>query len=234
MDIAILYSGGKDSTLAIELARQKGWNIKYLLSVKPTRKDCYLFHFATVEHTKELAKILNYNHILANCEVADPVKEAKIIKDIVAKNPVEAVILGGVGLQELQLNTIRDTLFPLGVEVFVSHKAENEIALLQEMINKKYEIYITEVAAEGLNEDYLGFKIDNKTLPNFIELSQKYGFNVLGEGGHYNTLVVDGPIFEKRFQILDFKTVMDNEFSGHLEIKDYVVKEKKSKILPLF
>ena len=57
MDVAIMYSGGKDSTYAIEYALDKGYNIKYLLSVKPNRTDCYLFHFATVEHTKELADI---------------------------------------------------------------------------------------------------------------------------------------------------------------------------------
>ena len=74
MDVAILFSGGKDSTFAIQHAKQKGWNIKYLISVKPTRKDCFLFHFATVEHTKEIAKILNIPHILTSCSIANPEK----------------------------------------------------------------------------------------------------------------------------------------------------------------
>src|SRR3989339_1982890 len=83
MDVAILYSGGKDSTFAIQHAMEKGWSIKYLVSVKPTRKDCYLFHYATVEHTKDLAKILGIHHILEKCSVADPIKEAQIVKGIV-------------------------------------------------------------------------------------------------------------------------------------------------------
>ena len=110
MNIAILFSGGKDSINAVKLAKQKGWNIKYLLSVKPNRTDCDLFHFATVEHTKEIAKILGYNHILVDCDVADPQKEAEIVKNIIAKNPVDAVVLGGIGLQETQLKVIRDNL----------------------------------------------------------------------------------------------------------------------------
>ena len=67
MKVAILYSGGKDSTFAIQHAKEKGWDIKYLLSIKPTRKDCYCFHFATVEHTKELAEMLGIPHIFAEC-----------------------------------------------------------------------------------------------------------------------------------------------------------------------
>ena len=58
MDVAILYSGGKDSTYAIEYALEKKWNIKYLLSVKPNRTDCYLFHFATVELTRNISEFL--------------------------------------------------------------------------------------------------------------------------------------------------------------------------------
>ena len=85
MKVAIMYSGGKDSTFAIDHALEKGWDIKYLISIKPTRTDCYLFHYATVEHTKELAKILEIPHILEKCKIADPEKEAQIVRKIVEK-----------------------------------------------------------------------------------------------------------------------------------------------------
>ena len=63
MKVAILYSGGKDSTYAIEYCRKRNWDIKYLLSIKPSRTDCYLFHYATVEMTKETSKLLDMPHI---------------------------------------------------------------------------------------------------------------------------------------------------------------------------
>ena len=81
MKVAILYSGGKDSTLAIDYALKNKHQIEYLLSVKPTRTDCYLFHFATVEHTREIAKILNIPHILTSCSIANPEQEAQLIKN---------------------------------------------------------------------------------------------------------------------------------------------------------
>ena len=93
MDVAILYSGGKDSNYALASALEKGWNVKYLLSVKPTRTDCYLFHFATVEHTKIQAEILGIPHILVNCSIANPKKEAEIVKKVVEKNPVDVEAL---------------------------------------------------------------------------------------------------------------------------------------------
>lgn len=219
MDVAILYSGGKDSTLAIEHALRKKWNIKYLLSVKPNRTDCFLFHFATVEFTRELSNILGLKHIYTTCEVADPIKEAEIVKEIVAKNPVDAVLLGGVGLQETQINSIRDALFPLGIEVFATHTGLDEEYLLNEMIKKGYEVIITEIAADGFDKEWLGKKLDKNTLQELKDLSIGYGFNLLGEGGGYNTLVVDGPIFSKKLEILDSEKVMEGSNSGYLLVK---------------
>src|SRR3989338_5994703 len=128
MDVAILYSGGKDSTFAIQHAVEKGWNIKYLISVKPTRKDCFLFHYATVEQTKDLAKMLGIPHFYIRCSVANPIKEAGIVKEVVEKNQkkikVDAVVLGGTGLQETQLKSIQNALGPLKVDAFASHSGE--------------------------------------------------------------------------------------------------------------
>ncbi len=226
MKVGILFSGGKDSCLAIETAKNKGWEIAYLLSVKPTRRDCYLFHYATVELTKELANMLNLPHIYTICNEADVKKEAQIIHDIVKKNPVDAIVLGGIGLQETQIKAIRDILFPLGVEVFAAHTGMNHEDILRDMVLRGYEILITEVAADGLNKDWLGKKIDMRNLPELKTASEKYGFHIGFEGGHANTLVLGGPIFNKSIKILESEKIMDGEFSGFLKVNKYVIVEK--------
>lgn len=233
MEVAILYSGGKDSTLAIEQAMQKRRKIKYLISIKPTRTDCYLFHFATVEQTRELSKILRLPHIYAICDISDPEKEAEIIKNIVKQKPVEAVILGGVGLQGKQIKAIRDALFPLGIEVFASHKDQDNDKLVEEMINKGYKIVITEIAVEGLTNEWLGKILTKENFNELKELAKKYGFHSGGEGGHYNTLVVDGPIFDKKIEILESEKVMETKYSGYLLIKKIKVVDKLSQIATL-
>lgn len=227
MKVAVLYSGGKDSTLAIEYCMKNKWEIEYLLSVKPSRRDCYLFHYATVEHTKELAKILGIKHILVDCNVSDPKKEAKIIREVVEKNIVDAVVLGGVGLQVTQLKSIQDALLPLRIEVFASHAGLDEEFMLERMIKEGYEVIITEIASDGLDEKWLGRKLDKQSLAELKKLSIKYGFNLLGEGGYYNSLVVSGPIFKKRLEIIDSEKVMEDEFSGYLKINKVKISDKK-------
>lgn len=221
MDVAILYSGGKDSTFAIQHAMEKGWSIKYLISVKPTRKDCYLFHYATVEHTKELAEILGIPHVLLKCSVADPKKEAAIVRNAVEKQQkkakIDAVILGGTGLQETQLRSIQDALMPMKIEVFAAHAGEEHDLIIEKMLDNGYEILITQVASDGLVQ-WLGKRISKENFAKFKKDSIKYGFHIGGEGGYFDTLVTDAPIFRKKLLVEGIKATIEDNYCGHVEI----------------
>ncbi|MDO8634191.1 MAG: diphthine--ammonia ligase [archaeon] len=225
MRLAVMFSGGKDSTFAIDWALSKGHEIAYLLSVKPSRKDCYLFHYATVEHTTHLAAQLGLKHILVSCDVADPVKEAEIVKNVVAKNPVDAVVFGGVGLQETQIRSVKEALAPLGIQVFPSHGGEDHGELFREMLDKGYEIVITQVASAGLL-NWLGKTVTKENFPQLEVDSKKFGFHIGFEGGYADTFVCDGPIFSKRIAFGETQKIVEDDFCGHLEVKNVKLVEK--------
>ncbi|MEM2089991.1 MAG: diphthine--ammonia ligase [Candidatus Pacearchaeota archaeon] len=225
MKVAILFSGGKDSVYAIEYAMQRGWRIKYLLSFKPSRTDCYLFHFAGVEVTPKIANAIGLKHIYAACDVADPEKEAELVRKIVSKNRVDALILGGVGLQETQLRALQHALMPLRIEVFASHAGYDHEEIMQEMIKKGYDIRISQFAVEGLGMEWLGKKLDEQAFEDLKTRAQKFGFHVGGEGGHYDTIVLDGPIFKKKLHI-EAEKVEESEYSGYIKIKNAELIEK--------
>lgn len=221
MDVAVMYSGGKDSNYAVQYAIEKGWNVKYLLSVKPTRTDCYLFHFATVEHTPLQAEALGIKHYLLGCSVADPVKEAAIVEKFVASKQktksekVDAVILGGTGLQATQIKSIQSALRPYSVEVFAAHSGMDHETLFRDMLERGFEIVITQVASDGLPR-WLGKTV---TKANFEELnadSKKYGFHIGFEGGYADTFVVNAPSFKKRIVIEESHKVMESAYCGHI------------------
>ena len=219
MNVAVLFSSGKDSTLAVETALERGWKISYLLSVKPTRKDCYLFHYATVEHTPKIAEMLGLRHKLVQCSVADPKKEADIVKRVVEKEPVDAVILGGTGLQETQIRSIKEALAPLGTEVFASHEGQDHGEVLKGMLEKGYDICITQFASAGFDEKMLGFRLTKDNFAEFDEKSRKFGFHVGGEGGYFDTFVLSAPFYSKRFEFEGVEKVLDGENTGHIEAR---------------
>jgi len=227
MKVAILFSGGKDSHYALQYALEKGWDVEYLLSIKPTRTDCYLFHYATVEHTKEIAQILGIKHILETCSVADPKLEAEIVKKVVEKNPVDAVILGGTGLQVTQIKSIQNALLPIGIETFASHTGLDHGSIFLDMIEKGYKIMVTQIAAEGLNEKWLGRIINENNINELFALSGKYGFHNGGDGGHFDTLVLDSPLMDQSLEIGKITKKTEGSCVGHVEINDLHLVNKK-------
>jgi diphthine-ammonia ligase len=233
MKVAVLYSGGKDSTYAIDYCKQKGWDVRYLVSVKPSRKDCFLFHFATVEHTPKIAEMFGLRHVLLGCDVADPVKEADIVKQEIEKqqkdDPVEAVVLGGTGLQETQLRSVQNALRPLGLEVFAAHAGLDHDKVMDELLNKGYSFMITQVASDGLMS-WLGEVLTKEKLPKLLADSQKFGFHHGGEGGYYDSLMLDGPLFTKRLEIVSMRKILEDVYCGHVEAEVKLV-HKNSVVL---
>ena len=213
-----MYSGGKDSTYAIEYCLNRGWDIKYLVSVKPTRTDCFLFHFATVENTPKTAQILGFSHNLITCSVADPKKEAQIVADFVLSNKVkiDALVLGGTGLQVTQIKSLQDALHAFGVEVFATHAGLDEEKVYKEMLSKGYKFMITQVAADGMLK-WLGQEITKDNFELLKQDSLKYGFDLMGEGGNYDTFVYDGPIFKTQSLKIDgLQKTFESNYSGHI------------------
>src|SRR4030042_5974998 len=96
--------------------------------------------------------------------------------------------------------------------------------MLKEEICSGFEIMITGVASEGLDRSWLGRKIDLETVEKLNELNKKFGINIGAEGGEFETLVLDCPLFKKRIEILDSEYAWDNKTnSGYLEIKKAVL-----------
>ena len=228
MKVAILYSGGKDSNFALYDAQQKGWDIRYLLSVKPNRTDCFLFHFATVEHTQKLAKMINVRHVLTHCTVADPKLEAEIVRKVVEREEdINALILGGIGLQETQIRSIREALKDLNIEVFASHAGLSEEESMKKMLEAGFKIVITQYATEGLTSEWLGREITFENFEKLKWLSEKYGFNLLGEGGYFDTLVIGSPCFNnKELEIISSHKEIESQFAGHLVVDEAKIVQK--------
>ena len=54
MNAAVLFSGGKDSTMAVYKAIEEGYNVKYLVSMISDNPESYMFHVPNI-HITELS-----------------------------------------------------------------------------------------------------------------------------------------------------------------------------------
>ena len=55
---AVLFSGGKDSCLALHMALKQGYDVRYLLCVIPENFDSFMFHKPNLELLEKQAEML--------------------------------------------------------------------------------------------------------------------------------------------------------------------------------
>lgn len=86
---------------------------------------------------------------------------------------------------------------------------------LSEMVDNGFEIMVTGVSCEGLDESWLGTILNRTKLAELRHLAKQYRFHIEGEGGEYETLVISGPHMDRSLDV-EFTTHWDG-VRGHLE-----------------
>src|SRR6266513_2756874 len=77
MKVGVLFSGGKDSTYAASLARQRGDEVTCLITLSPTRSDSYMFHYPNIRWTSMQAEAMHLPQITLETK---GVKEEELVE----------------------------------------------------------------------------------------------------------------------------------------------------------
>ena len=102
----------------------------------------------------------------------------------------------------------------------------NPAEYLDELLSAGFEVIIVGIAADGFNKNWLGKKIDLKTVEELEKLNEIFKISIIGEGGEFESFVLDCPLFHKIIVVEDASVVMEDTRTGHYEIKKYDLVEK--------
>lgn len=217
MRLAALFSGGKDSTYAIFLAKKLGHEIKYLATIISENPDSYMFHTSNIGLTILHSKVMGIPLVSKESKGLKE-KELDDLKELLKDLSIDGVVCGAIA-SKYQKERVEKICNDLKLKLITPLWGRDSEHLLKEMIKDGFEIIITQVAAEGFEESWIGRKIDEDCIKDLIKLKEKYRINISAEGGEYESLVLNCPLFLKKIQITDSKKIW-NKDSGYLEIKD--------------
>jgi len=221
MRVAVLFSGGKDSTFAAHVALQQGWDVRCLVTLLPKRADSWMFHHPCAELAKLQAEAMGIRHVARETSG----EKEKELEDLVAvlksvAGEVDAVVSGAVA-SRYQKDRIDAVCKELGLRSLAPLWGKDQLTLLREELGAGLEIVMTAVAAEGLDARWLGRRIDADAANELALLNKKFGINISGEGGEYETLVTDAPFFRKKIKLGEIEKTWDDETSsGFIICKD--------------
>ena len=215
MKLAALFSGGKDSTFAIYKAMQAGHEISFLATIHASSPSSYMYHTANIGLTVFQAEAMGIE-LISKESSGEKEKEVKDLKILLSGLDIEGVVCGAVR-SEYQKTRIEKVCKALGLELLAPLWHIDEEMYLRELVSSGFEVMVIAVAAEGFDESWLGRILDESAINELISLKKKYRISIVGEGGEFETAVLDGPIFKKRIKITKSEKIWENG-SGKLLI----------------
>lgn len=204
MKLGILFSGGKDSTLALHKAAEKE-EVTCLITLRSKNPESYMFHTPNIGLTELQAEAIGLPLVI---QITEGKKEEELVDLeqalIQAKQQfsLEGIVTGAVE-SVYQAERVQRICNRLDLWCFNPLWKRNQQALLEELVEKHFQVMISGVFAYPLDESWLGKEINYTIIQKLVELQRKYGISPSGEGGEIETTTLDAPLFKQKIEIVN-------------------------------
>ncbi|MCU0846860.1 MAG: diphthine--ammonia ligase [Spirochaetes bacterium] len=224
MHLAVSWSGGKDSMLACHDAIRAGHDVTCLLNLisKGSLRCC--FHGLDNGLIRDQAGAVGIPLLLKEMSegMNDYEREFKEVLSGLKDTGIDGVVFGDIYLDEHR-EWVERVCGDAGLAALEPLWGMEAGKTVGEFIARGFKAVVVS-CREELGEDFVGRTVDGE----MIEELKAKNICPCGENGEYHTLVVDGPIFKRRIDILEVRSELRDGFWRHwfLDIKSYGMRDK--------
>ena len=222
MKLACLFSGGKDSTYAIHLAKQQGHDVVCLLSVFPKSEESHLLHHPNLKWTKLQSVSMKIPQLIISSN-SDETNDELIVMEKLLQNAkdefkIDGLVHGGIKskFQKEKFETLCTKLNLVSIAPLWNTEPKQ---YMNKLVDSNFNFLMITVSSDGLDEQWLGKIILKSDIELLTTLSDKFRFNLNFEGGEAETFVIDCPLFSHPIKINKFTKNWDG-YRGRFEIVD--------------
>ncbi len=223
LKVTALISGGKDSIYALDLAIKQGHEPVCLVAIKSKNPESYMFHVPAIEVVKLQAEAMQIPLIFYETDGVkeEELKDLKEALDIAKQEYGAEAVVSGALASTYKRDRIEALCDELDLKSLCPLWGARPINQWREMLKTGYKIVISGVAADGLTIDWLGKEVDETAVLQLCNLHKTCYICTGGEGGEFETLVLDCPLFKnKQIKLIQTAPFWDEKTqSGELEVK---------------
>lgn len=223
MTVTALVSGGKDSVYAAYLSETQGWAVDEIVTLQPEDPDSMMFHTPNLPLAELVARAWGKPHRFVPVHGGRPDDEDAALESAVSG---PGVVVAGAVASSFQWARLHRVAFRTGRRVYTPLWGKDPYRVVREEVAAGLAIRFVHLAAESLPPSLLGQPLDLAALDQLQKLAeQRTRVHVAGEGGEYETVVVDAPFFRQRIVFDEVQTHRTRDVSrlnvlrAHLEPK---------------
>jgi diphthine-ammonia ligase len=196
--IACLFSGGKDSTLALHKVNAEGKKVELLITMVSENDFSYMFHKPNINLAPMQAEALQIKQVIYKTK-GEKERELDDIEKSLKENGVTELVTGAVA-SVYQKDRVEKICERLSIKAISPIWHIDPMVELSEL-SKNYNVIVTQIAAEGFDKSFLGARINEEMIAKLSKINEKYRINMLFEGGEAESFVLDAPLFKKRIEV---------------------------------
>ncbi len=217
---AVSWSGGKDSCMALYKAIKKGLNISHIVNFISENPKKVRFHGTDANLIGLQSQAMDIPLFQKGTSWEEYERDFKAGISELKLTGLKGMVFGDIYL-DVHLQWVERVCAEIGIEALEPLWGMDTGALLTEFIELGFKSVIICAKAELIEQKWLGCIVDNE----FMQYLAQKGADPCGENGEYHTLVVDGPLFKRRLELLESHSY---ERDGYylLEIPRYKLSDK--------
>lgn len=209
-DVFTSWSGGKDSCLACCRAAGDGLRVRYLVNMVTEDGQRSRSHGLSARWLQMQSQAIGIPLIQRRTTRANYEAEFRNMLLTLKQEGITGGVFGDIDFNEHR-QWIDRICAEGGITPYLPLWGESQDKILRDFINLGFEAVVVATKADLLGEEWLGRKIDLDFLSHLAELAKTRNITPCGEAGEYHTLVIDGPLFGKRIDLLETRKVLRDE-----------------------
>jgi diphthine-ammonia ligase len=196
------WSGGKDSCLAAYLALGQGYKISHLVNFISQEFKRVSFHGTEAKLIQLQSQAIGIPLLQKQTTWEEYEQEFKEAVQSLLPQGIKGVVFGDIYLDEHK-EWVERVCGELGIAAIEPLWNKDTEEVFTGFIDAGFEAIIVSASDQLIDRGWVGQRLDRK----FLTYLKTRDVDLCGENGEYHTLVVNGPLFKRRIEITESKTI---------------------------
>ena len=198
---AMLWTGGKDSSMALYEADRNGYCVRCLVTFAPPAPD-FLAH--PLGFIRMQARALALPHCVLPIGAPFEKSYETGLCRLRDEMGINCVVTGDIAEVDGYPNWIRERSRAVGMSVHTPLWGRDRNVLLRQLLDRGFKARFSCVKTRWLNQSWVGRELNDSAITELRVVRERTGLDLCGEEGEYHTMVIDGPPFARGIDIRSY------------------------------